>query len=780
VIVSDRRHYWLAAALVASVPAPAQIAAPGTAPARGPDAPKPEATTTPGDPAQASGPIVPDAEFGAAMPPLSGDINAPLEPVPTLPPTSSSAGSAPAPTTAPVATGDALGPVGPEDTALTQPLTPLAAFDTTPLQDAVIANPDSPEIRYETVVRGLDALNLDDEFKSLSALREGGGKAANASQVAARAREDEALAVRLMQSLGYYDATALSVVERTPVAGATPPATIPAATATATTPASPAAPVPDGAATDTATGRLRAIVTATPGRLYHLSSITIQASPVVPEDLIRRNLPIKVGDPIEAARIQGAEANVSLVLPQQGYPFVKVGERDILLEDQGPEPVGAYTLPVDTGPRSSFGRLTTAAGEVMGDNAGRGSRGAAPETVFGLDHLNIFPRFEQGQLYDSRLTDDLRDALVATGLFNSVAVEPQRTGRQGPDGTEEIDLLVRQTKGPARTLAATGGYSTGQGARVEASWQHRNLFPDEGALIATAVGGTQEQGLGATFRRSNAGRRDRTFSIIANASHQNYDAYEAYIGTLAVRWSYDSTPIWQKKFTYAYGGELTGTNEDVYDFTENRRRRGTFFIAALPGQVVFDQSDSLLNPTRGYRLKLNLSPETSVRGAVRPYVRTMVEGTVYYPINDRLVIAGRARAGAIQGISRDDLAPSRRYYGGGGGSVRGYGYQRLGPFEPVNPADPEARRNPVGGRSLNEFAVEARYRFGNFGIVPFVDAGNSYEDALPTFSALRWGAGIGGRFYTNFGPFRVDVATPLNPRPGDGKIALYISIGQAF
>ncbi len=52
--------------------------------------------------------------------------------------------------------------------------------------------------------------------------------------------------------------------------------------------------------------------------------------------------------------------------------------------------------------------------------------------------------------------------------------------------------------------------------------------------------------------------------------------------------------------------------------------------------------------------------------------------------------------------------------------------------------------------------------------------------SLPTFSALKFGAGIGGRFYTNFGPFRIDVATPLNPREGDGKIALYISIGQAF
>ncbi|SFP36800.1 autotransporter secretion outer membrane protein TamA [Sphingomonas rubra] len=702
----------------------AQLSRPGTAPAKGPDAPRPTPTpgATPsaveGDP-NGNAPIVPEAEFDAALPPLSSDINAPLEPMPNT-------GQAPAPLTppasgAPIAPGDTLGPVSPDDPQMAQPLPPLASFDTTPLQTVVVANPEQPDVRYETKVAGLEPLDLDAQFKSLSALREGDGKAANTTQIAARAREDEALAVRLMKSLGYYDATALSLVE--PVTGDT--------------------------------GRYRATVTATPGRLYTLSSVTVQAPPVVPEDLIRRNLPLKVGDPIEAARIQGAEANVALVLPQQGYPFVTIGERDILLEDQAPKPVGAYTLPVTPGPRSSFGRLTT-----TGDQ------------VFGLDHLNVFPRFEQGQLYDRRMQDDLRDALVATGLFSGVAVEPQRTGRPGPDGTEEVDLLVRQTKGPPRTLAATGGYSTGQGVRVEGSWQHRNLFPDEGALIATVVAGTQEQGAGATFRRSNAGRRDRTFQIIANASRQRYDAFEAFTGTLSMRWSYDSTPIWQKPLTYAYGVELIGTNEQTYDFGAGRRRRATYGIAALPGQVVFDRSDSLLNPTTGYRLKLNVSPETSVRGAVRPYVRTMAEGTAYYPINPSLVIAGRVRVGSIQGIDRDDLAPSRRYYGGGGGSVRGYGFQRLGPFDPDG--------NPVGGRSVNEFALEARYRFGDYGIVPFIDAGNSYENKLPTFSALRYGAGIGGRFYTNFGPMRVDVATPLNPRPGDGKIALYISIGQAF
>ncbi len=725
VTASTSRQYWLALALVASSPAVAQIDKPGTAPAKGPSAPKPEdrsdATRTT-DP-RGDTPIVPEAEFDSALPPLSGDLNAPLETMPS--PAASSAPAATAPTatqSATTATGAVLPPIGPQDPQLAPPLTPLASYNTVPFETAAdIKDKDAPEIRYDSAIVGLDDAGdgLEARYKALSALRDGDGKAANATQVSARAKEDEALAVRLLKSLGYYDATAVSTIETIP---GTP-------------------------------GKLKATVSAQPGRLYTLSSVTVVADATTPPNLVRDQLPLKVGDAIEAERIQGSEANVSLVLPQRGYPFVKVGDRDILLDDQ--TPTGAYTLPVDVGPRASFGRLRT-----EGD------------PVFDLDHLNVFPRFETGELYDNRLADDLRNALVGTSLFQTVSVEPVRTGQVNADGTEAVDLLVRQTKGPARTLAGNAGYSTGQGIRAEATWTHRNLFPPEGALIGSVIAGTQEQGASATFRRANAGKRDRTFNVIASANHSNYDAYTAFTGTLGVRWSYDSTPIWQKRLTYYYGGELVGTNESVYDFAQGRNVRRTYGIVALPGQVLFDRSDSLLNPAKGYRLRLNVSPETSVQGSVSPYVRAQIEGTVYYPVSTSLVIAGRAKAATIQGIARDDLAPSRRLYGGGGGSVRGYGYQRLGPFDPNG--------DPIGGRSLNEFALEARYRFGDFGIVPFVDAGNSYSSTTPNLSALKIGAGIGGRFYTNFGPLRFDVATPLNPRKGDGKVALYISIGQAF
>ena len=58
--------------------------------------------------------------------------------------------------------------------------------------------------------------------------------------------------------------------------------------------------------------------------------------------------------------------------------------------------------------------------------------------------------------------------------------------------------------------------------------------------------------------------------------------------------------------------------------------------------------------------------------------------------------------------------------------------------------------------------------------------GRSIVAPPPDFSNLRFGAGIGGRFYTNFGPMRLDIATPIDRRPGEARITVYVSIGQAF
>ncbi|RUX63828.1 BamA/TamA family outer membrane protein, partial [Mesorhizobium sp. M7A.F.Ca.CA.004.08.2.1] len=115
----------------------------------------------------------------------------------------------------------------------------------------------------------------------------------------------------------------------------------------------------------------------------------------------------------------------------------------------------------------------------------------------------------------------------------------------------------------------------------------------------------------------------------------------------------------------------------------------------------------------------------------------------------------------------------RRFYSGGGGSVRGYAYQGIGPKDFTG--------QPIGGLSFFETSVEMRIAITDtIGIVPFVDAGTVSTKSAPDFSDVKVGAGVGLRYVTPFGPLRIDAAVPLNRDPGDPHFGIYAGIGQAF
>ncbi len=703
-------------------------------------------------------PLITEEEFEAAIPDLDEDaeLEGPLESIEAFErrlANEEAEDAAPADDSVPLgdpalADNDPVEEIGDApvtDEELIAPLPALADFEVRAVEFAE-AEEDAAtaEVNYAIEVTGLASADAEtdtdmrDMFDDLSALNDADGEAANIAMVAARLTEDSKLLERILASEGWYEATIETRIDRPEVEGEP---------------------------------ELVAVLDVTPGTRFAFSDILIEAPPVEPSGLIRDNLALQEGEPIIAARTLAAEANVAVQLPQQGYPFATIGRRDILLDqDTG---TGVYTLPVEPGQRSVFGGIRT-----TGDLA------------FDAKHVDTLARFERGELYDSRLVDDLRQALVATGLFNTVAVEPEPTGEDAGGGNQYATIVVAQDAGPPRTIAGSAGYGTGQGFRVEASWQHRNLFPPEGALIVNGVAGTREQGAGLAFRRSNAGRRDRAFQLRLDALRSDYDAYEAFTGQLSALVSYETTPIWQKTLTYAYGIRLIGTNEQDFNFELGDLDRRTFFIAGLTGQLGLDFTDSLLDPTRGFKASVLVEPEGSLQNGFTPYTRARIDSSAYYPIGDSFVVAGRVALGTIQGIERFELAPSRRYYAGGGGSVRGFGFQELGPkvavpndnFDPDDPdeTDDEFLIRPIGGRSLTEAALELRYRFGNFGVVGFVDAGQVYEQSLPQFDDIRFGVGLGGRYYTNFGPLRLDVAVPLDKRPGESSISVYVSIGQAF
>lgn len=583
---------------------------------------------------------------------------------------------------------------------------------------ATVADVDAnAESRYAWRIDGIDGINdtlLRQRFAQLSTLDANDHQAANAAQLDRRAREDADLLNSLLRAEGYYDANVVTRVEP----GAKP----------------------------------MVVLSATPGTLYTFKGVTIDGIAAAGDKApgLAAAFGVKPEDPVNSDAIVAGQANLTTKISREGFPFAKVGDPAIVVDHA--TRTATLDLSVQPGGARKFGQIVALPGN----------------RVFGADHVAEIARFSPGDLYDAAKLDDLRRALIQTSLVSAVDLKPV------PGATPDtVDVAVKLDRAPPHTVAGELGYGTGEGARAELSWTHRNLFPPEGALTLRGVLGTQEQLGSIVFRRNNFKARDRVLTLQASAAHTNRDAYDAKTYSLAGTLERQTNIFFQKTWTWSVGAELLASDEQDVILSTGDPRRRTFFIGALPTSLNYDGSDDLLNPTKGFRLGGRLSPEVSLQGSVFGYARTQFDGSVYRPFGDRVVLAARTRLGTIVGAPRDQVAPSRRFYAGGGASVRGYGYQSIGPRDPNN--------DPIGGRSLTEFSIEARVRvLGSFGIVPFLDAGNIYTSPLPKFTGLQYGTGIGVRYYSNFGPIRLDVGTPINPQPGDSRIAVYVSLGQAF
>jgi len=138
------------------------------------------------------------------------------------------------------------------------------------------------------------------------------------------------------------------------------------------------------------------------------------------------------------------------------------------------------------------------------------------------------------------------------------------------------------------------------------------------------------------------------------------------------------------------------------------------------------------------------------------------EGVVGLWPDARLLLRGAF--GAVDGADVDDLPLSQRFFAGGDNSVRGFDYQTLGPTN--------EQGQVVGGRFLTVASVELEQLIvRNWGAAVFVDSGNAMNDHG---TGLRTAAGVGLRYRSPVGVFRVDVAKAVD---GDESPRLHLSLG---
>jgi translocation and assembly module TamA len=504
------------------------------------------------------------------------------------------------------------------------------------------------------------------------------------------------------------------------------------------------------------TDPVKVVVAADPGPLYRVASIDIlgpDGKPLLVQlDPAGPPLPLKPGDPARTEPVVATENALLAALGHAGHPFAKKHERRVVVDHDAQMMAIAYAL--DPGPRMQFGSTTIGGFERLDP---------------GFVERRI--QWRPGDAFDNSKVEETRRLLIESGLFSTVRITPVADPAAPGQATMEIEATERAY----RTIGAGLAYNTSEGAGARFFWKNRNLFGGAEFLRLSLDVGQQKTGAGANFRLPDFLATDQDLVATAEVADDTPVAYHSRHARLSAGIERRFRPDLTLGAAFSIERANVEQEANLGGLTATQRTQ-RYALIGLPLYAKLDRSDDLLNPSRGYRGQVSLVPYQSFSGPDLTFVSGRLSASTYRRLgdSDRYVIAVFGAFSSIAGASLAELPADKRIYAGGGGSIRAYGYQMAGPLDPNN--------NPLGGKSSLELSLEARIKITDtIGIVPFVDAGSFYRSTVPQLGRqLFWGHGLGLRYYTAFGPVRLDIATPLKRRRADSSVQLYISLGQAF
>lgn len=493
----------------------------------------------------------------------------------------------------------------------------------------------------------------------------------------------------------------------------------------------------------------RVTITVDPGPVFHLESYRIRfQSPEgqpAPAAIDPASLGVKAGQPARAESIVSAQRQALRQLARQGYPRASVTDQQAVVDHA--TMTMTVELTIASGPAARFGALRFNGLEEVEE-----------------DYLRRLAQWPRGEVFNRTRLEELRRKLSGTGLFETVKLsEAENIGSSG-----ELPVTVEVKERERRSIGAGVEYSSSEGAGTRFFWEHRNLFGQAERLRGDLIVAELRQEISGSFIKPNLWQEDQDFRAELAIRQEDSEAFEeqTIFGFVGLERK------WRDNWTLG-----AGTSYE-YSIIDDQEGEETFALIGLPLTARYDSSNSLLDPTSGFRIGTALTPYVGVLAESTNFVRAEIEGSTYYSVlkDDRLVLAVRGRVGSIAGEETDDIPATKRFYAGGGGSVRGYEFRTLGPLDDDD--------DPLGGRSVLEFGFETRIKVTEeIGVVPFVEGGNVFDSEVPDFSEeIQWAAGLGFRYYTAIGPLRLDVGVPVNPRDDDidDAFQFYISLGQAF
>ncbi len=446
-----------------------------------------------------------------------------------------------------------------------------------------------------------------------------------------------------------------------------------------------------------------------------------------------------------------SETEIVRAAQRAGHPFAEVAKREVVADHATRELDVA--LHVKLGPTANLGTVRV-----------EGADRLSPQ--FLARQANV----PQGERYHPETIARIRKNLSSLEALASVSVTLDETA----DESGSYPVLIKVSERKRRTIGAGAYYSSVDGLALQTFWQHRNLFGEAESIRLDAS-------VGRLFEADDLDEFDALFSALYSVPGFLDPSNRLNLkGTILQE---DPDPyrrrgvVFEAEIVRKINDYLTLTGGAKFDWAriDDAFGRNSYTTVSLPVTALYDTRDNALDPTRGVYAKLLGEPLLETSSTSFFFVAD-AELRHYLALdeNARFVIAARGLVGTIAQPTLSDIPAHRRFYAGGGGSVRGYDYLNIGPRV--------AGFGATGGLSRVEGSLEARAKLTEtIGVVPFVDGGLvTAETLFGGTDDFQIGVGLGLRYYTAVGPIRLDIAVPLDPRSGDPDFAIYAGIGQSF
>ena len=378
------------------------------------------------------------------------------------------------------------------------------------------------------------------------------------------------------------------------------------------------------------------------------------------------------------------------------------------------------------------------------------------ENTFSDDFLRRWAPFEKGDPYSSGLVGEMTQNLQASGYFNSVRVIPELDNRNA----RTIPVNVELSRKDKNQVAVGVGYSTDTKLRTTLSWG-RPVINRRGHSAETELGLSRDRQTfsiryqiprdtqplhnywGIDYGLKNDIEDSDTRSFLSTLNLQRVRRTKSqWIEAFFIRW---------ERETFTVGGEEDRTDLVLPGFSYSRTRtRGEPF-------VTWGQSTNFQVEAGSSRL-LSSIDLLKFSGSFK-YLREVA---------DRNTLIAAFQYGALYSDDFDRVPTSQRFFTGGDNSIRGFG------FRDISPRNPEG--NTVGGRFLEVASLEYNYRFRDrWSGALFIDAGRAFNNFDTSYSV---GSGFGLRWQSPVGPFRIDIATPINGNDNDtDSVRVHLSLG---